>query len=85
MLPTMAKRLVGRDSIFRGKDGGLQVHGIITKIGGQRFERARRQLGRLFFEVYGRDPTTVSDADVIEYLARGRDETERYLEHERPT
>jgi hypothetical protein len=79
------RRLVGRDSIFRGKDGGLQVHGIITRTGGQRFERARRQLEALFYEVIGRPPTGVSDADVIEYLARGRDETERYLEHERPT
>jgi hypothetical protein len=70
----------GRHSIFRGKDGGIRVQGIITRAGGHRFEVAARRLERLYRDVVGAKPATISDADVIEYLARGDDDTRAYLE-----
>ena len=79
----MAKAKRGRASIFRGKDGGIRVQGIITKIGGTKFEAARSQLSQLYFDVHGAWPKTVSDADVIEYMARGFAGTRSYLESER--
>lgn len=71
---------MGRHSIFRGKKNGVRVQGIITKIGGVKFEAAREQLGLLYFRVRGENATVVSDADVIEYMARGAAETRKYLE-----
>ena len=65
----------GRDSIFRDKAGGDRYQGIVTKTGAQRFEAARSRLAKLA----NRDPERVSDADTIEYLARGDAETVVYL------
>jgi hypothetical protein len=79
----MAQVKRGRASMFRGKEDGVRVQGLITKTGGAKFELARRALGDLYSEVYGVRPTTVSDADVIEYMARGKDGTRAYLEAER--
>ncbi len=74
---------MGRASIFRGKmRGGKRVQTILTAHGCARFEAARKDLGRLYKEVTGRVAMVVSDSDVVEYLARGRDDTERYLEAE---
>lgn len=61
----------------------MRVQGIITRIGGQKFEAARRALGELYSDVRGHKPATVSDADVIEYMARGPGGTRKYLERER--
>ena len=72
--PTM-----GRASIFRGKEDGVRIQGLITKRGGQEFEKARRELALLYQDVTGRAVKTVSDADVIEYLARGTEDTQEYL------
>ena len=69
------KQSRGRVSIFRNKEGGDRVQGILTKAGSQRFHAARKRLA----ELAGRDLELVSDADVIEYLARGDEETARYL------
>lgn len=74
---------MGRHSIFRGKEGGYRVQAIITKQGGQRFEKARKALASLYSEVMGTRPATVSDADVVEYMARGVDGTREYLEKSR--
>lgn len=62
-------------SIFRGKRGGDRLQGVITPIGSKRFEEARRKLAKLA----AREPEEVSDADTIEFLARGEANTRDYL------
>lgn len=74
------KSKMGRPSIFRGKQGGRYVQAIITKTGGIEFQRARLRLGKLVRLVRGVMPATISDADVVEYLARGDENTRAYLE-----
>lgn len=73
MSPTVDKG--GQPSIFRNKQGGDRVQGNITPIGSRRFEQARARLGRLA----GWECERVSDADVIEYLARGEADTVAYI------
>lgn len=65
----------GRESLFRGKKGGDRVQGVLTPAGSRRFEQARARLGRMI----GKDAEKVSDADVIEFLARGDEETRKVL------
>lgn len=74
------KSKMGRPSIFRGKQGGRYVQAIITKTGGVEFERARLRLSQLVLRVKGVTPASISDADTVEYLARGDDNTRAYLE-----
>lgn len=69
----MAKKM-GRPSVFRNKAGGAKVGGLVTKAGSAKFERARRDLAEL--APWVKNP---SDADVIEYLARGKADTEAYI------
>jgi hypothetical protein len=83
----MAKTRNGRASMFRGKAHGLRVQGLLTKAGGVEFERARKDLERIYVEVTGQTHSTrtgekirASDADVIEFLARGEVNTRRYFE-----
>ena len=72
----MAKTQFGRPAIFRDKVGGRKVQGRMTPAGSTRFERARRNLAKLAaWEV-----EAVSDADVIEFLARGETDTRKYLD-----
>lgn len=71
----MGQPMTGRASIFRDKKGGSRVQGIMTPVGSKRFEQARRRLGKLA----DRETEHVSDADTIEYLARGESETVKYL------
>ena len=75
----MTRTPKGRASIFRGKADGVRIQGVLTKAGGQAFERRRRELAKVYREVWGQPPTVVSDADVIEYLALGLDQTVAYL------
>jgi hypothetical protein len=63
----------GRLSIF-DKDG-RKVQGILSLAGSQAFERARGQLAK----IAGWEGRTVSDADTIEFLARGEGNTRKYL------
>ena len=63
----MPKPKTGRASLFRGKKGGARVQGVITRDGARAFERRRRDLATLV----RRKAADISDADVIEYLARG--------------
>lgn len=72
-MPTTQR--AGRASIFRGKDNGVRIQGLLTKSGGEAFERRRRELNKLVQEIRGEAPAVVSDADVIEYLALGTDGT----------
>jgi hypothetical protein len=76
------KPATGRASIFRGKDDGKRVQGLLTKTGGEAFERRRRELQLLHRQVTGRKPNVVSDADVIEFLALGQEATTVYLERQ---
>jgi len=76
----MPKAIMGRASIFRGKEHGQRVQAIITKVGGQKFEAARKALRALCEGVTGSAPSVISDADVVEYLARGDVNTRKYLE-----
>jgi hypothetical protein len=69
------KLLISTRAIFPDKAGGDRVQGIITPVGSTRFEHARRRLGKLA----EREVERVSDADVIEYLARGETETRKVL------
>lgn len=71
----MATPKTGRPSIFRGKAGGMYVQGIITKRGATLFEQHRRRLAKLA----GRQPTQVSQADVIEALCHGWERTTEYF------
>lgn len=73
----MAK--MGRASIFRDKVNGVRIQAIITQVGGQQFEQARKGLARLCAMVQGEAPAVISDADVVEYLARGPKDTLKYL------
>lgn len=66
---------MGRPTIFRDKEDGDRVQGIISKRGSTCFENARHELARLA----KLEARQVSDADTIEYLARGEQETRRYL------
>jgi hypothetical protein len=63
----------GRASLFRDKSRGDRVQGVLTADGSKHFEKHRKALAKLA----GRK--TVSDADVIEYLARGEENTRAYL------
>jgi hypothetical protein len=67
----------GSRSVFTGKtkDSKFRVQGLLTPDGMDAFERSRARLSRLV----DRDVKLISDADVIEYLARGEMATLRYL------
>jgi len=85
MLPAkmggMANPTFGRPSIFRGKDGGTRLQAVITPAGTVRFEQARARLAKLAsWEV-----ERVSNADVIEYLARGDKDTRAYIADNTPS
>src|SRR5262245_16680351 len=73
--------VMGRWSIFRDKikDTDHRVQGILSRVGRKSFESQREALKRLYRAVLQREPVTVSDADTIEFLARGELETRRYL------
>jgi len=73
-IKSSGKPRMGRPSIFRGPKTA-DVHGAITKMGKVKFEDARRRLAAIADWV-----GPVSDAAVIEFLARGEDETKRHLE-----
>lgn len=71
----VAKSGGGRPSIFRDKKGGSRFQGVLTPAGSRRFELARVRLAKLV----SRDPEQVSDADVVEFLARGDKDSKAYL------
>lgn len=63
----------GRVSIFE-KDG-RKYQGIVSAAAGVKFEAARKRLA----ELAGWADRTVSDADTLEFLARGEADTIKYL------
>jgi hypothetical protein len=78
----MAKRK-GHPSMFRDKADGVWINGRITKAGARAFDRARRRAAGLYEQVHGHEPSGVSDADTIEFLARGPEATRLSLEKQR--
>lgn len=75
-MAAVAKKVSHRPAIFRDKK--VRVQGMISKAGAVAFEQRRQQLAKLA----GWDPKKVSDADVIDYLARGEVATKLYLKGE---
>jgi hypothetical protein len=71
MAKQMAKHPGGRFSIFPGKVDGVRIQGVLTKQGGRAFEQSRKALAKVFQLETGRKAPAISDADVVEYLARG--------------
>jgi hypothetical protein len=65
---------MGRPNIF-GRQTGDRLQGKMTKIGSIKFEAARKRLS-----VIAKWEGAVSDADTIEFLARGEVETRKFLE-----
>ena len=80
----MAKKpLTGRRSMFRGKKGGKRLTLLMTKTGGRFFNARRKELAQFHHAVTGRHFKHPSDADVVEFMARGLWNTETYLrEHQ---
>lgn len=77
--PPKLETLRGRSSIFRNKKGGGRVNGTLTPRGSVRFELHRKMLAGLV----AREPEEISDADVVEYLTRGEEETRDYINGKR--
>lgn len=72
----MAKRAnSGRKSLFGATMGGPYVQGLLSPEGYRCFEAARLRLGRLLKTA----PEKLSQAAVIEYLARGHRNTVAYV------
>lgn len=69
----MAKTKIGRRAIFE-ESKTIRLQGVISTPGGKAFEAARRRL-KILAKWKGR----VSDADTIEFLARGEANTIAYL------
>lgn len=69
------KGIGGLPSIFRNKKGGYRYQGICTPVGSKKFEAHRKTLAG----IAKRKVSAVSDADVIEALSRGWDETIAYI------
>ena len=69
----------GKPAIFRPKLGGPVKVGKLTTRGTQLFEAARRRLAKLA----GWPLPRVGDADTLEYVLRGEEETRARVEKDR--
>lgn len=71
---------MGRPSIFEGKVDGKRVQAIITQTGGRDLDKRRVILDGLYAKVM-QEPLgrAVTDAEVVEFLARGEKDTIQYL------
>lgn len=67
----MEPSLTGRPAIYRNKNA-KNIHGMITKEGAAAFKQARKAIAKVVDWPVKR----VSDADVMEFLARGFTSTE---------
>ena len=65
----------GHPHIFSGKSPQYRYQGIMSERGSAQFEAARARLAKLA----GWKADDISDGDTFEYLARGDQETRRYL------
>lgn len=78
----MFQRTGGRPALFTPKDKPKgRVQGWLTRAGKQRFELARVRVAHLA-KVNAKQ---VSDADVIEFLARGEENALAYWRHAQST
>lgn len=72
-------RRPGRRSIFGTIEGGTRIQGILTAEGFAKLEEHREALRALVVMATGKEPGAISDANVVEYLARGREATLKVL------
>lgn len=70
--------MMGRPTIY-GRADGMRVQGTLTKEGEREFEQHRTALKLLHRHIMGFDFEPVSDANTIEFLARGVRKTTKYL------
>jgi hypothetical protein len=66
---------MGRPSVFAPKDPKARYQGLMTKEGARLAEQHRRELA----ELSELKPKQVSDGDLFDYLARGKEATVAYL------
>lgn len=66
---------MGRPSLFGPKDVDARYQGLMTTAGSKLFETEREWIAR----TVGIAVKSVSDGDVFESLARGREKSERIL------
>lgn len=69
---------MGRPSLFGQKNPKYRMQGVMTTDGGRLFEAARADLA----DLTGLAKKKISDADVFEYLSRGREATVAFLKAE---
>ena len=65
----------GRPAIFRGKDRTKPVKAYMTAHGKNKVNDARKRLAK----IVGWKAADVKDGDVVEFLARGEEDTIKYL------
>lgn len=75
----MATKPGGRPTIFTPKTGAPVRAQALTIAGSKRFEAHRRRLAKLA----GWEVEAVSDADTVEFMARGEQDTIDYLKAKR--
>jgi len=66
---------MGRPSLFGKKDVNARYQGLMTTVGSRRFETTRKHIAAFV----GIPVDRVSDGDVFDYLARGKQEAEKVL------
>ncbi len=70
-----AKSGPGRRCIFKKRSDGRRIQAVLSEVGEAAFETARTRLAVLA----KRNVKLVSDADTVEFLARGESSTKAYL------
>ena len=71
--------MIGRPTVFKGKEHFTRVQGIMTAVGRAAFDRQRKRLQFLYLQLTGQKIDPVSDGDLIEYLSRGEKATVAYI------
>lgn len=66
---------MGRPSVFAPKDTKARYQGLMTSVGSKLAEKHRADLAKLS----GLKVSQVSDGDLFDYLARGKEATVEYL------
>ena len=77
------KKKSGRPSLFAsGHVKEYSVRGRLTQTAGAAFEHQRDCLRDLYLEVTGTMVDTISDAEVLEFLVRGTQNTRAFFEQQ---
>jgi len=74
---------MGRRSIFRDKENGYRIQAVLSEQARAGADFMARKLRGLYVEVFGVEPTYLSDADTVEYTFRGHNQTRSYLVKQR--